>query len=445
MEHPEREPRSNLDDLHHLNNMAVQLFRNISKHHPANENLVLCPPAIFLNLYEIYLGSRGRTHEELDAFFEASPASLTALTEDIRNFIDLGHSSRRNRHYNWHTGSRIMATPQTDFDPRFTQAIDKVTGRGIGHIDSRDELNVSLDRLTAELTEDRLSGADAAPRAISAGEKEALGAITKAWGKDPDAAFLMSAAHFHADWEAKFMKRASSNYEGRMRQNVQALTATVEPFHNADGSVVDVIMVHLQEKIFLTRDENLKVTIAEIPLSHYSMNMTVILPDDAKSGLKNFENNFTCETLEILRKDWQMPQTHVYFPKFALESHLGLSKALQSMGLKGLFTPQSNGDLSPAGNGKLHIVEAIHKAGVEISAETGEPLPPRQPRAGECSVMRPDTFARGLRLDRPFLFFITARHPEVWCFMGKVVDLTHTVNPEVWSHHKRKDRTEFNE
>lgn len=117
----------------------------------------------------------------------------------------------------------------------------------------------------------------------------------------------------------------------------------------------------------MTRDENLGVTIAELPLSHYSMNLTIVLPDDATpSGMRKFEEKFNHETLEILRKNWQMPKTHVYLPKFALESHLTLGKTLQNLGLSSMFS--SNADLSSIGGSHLHVADVVHVAGIGMKS-----------------------------------------------------------------------------
>ncbi|OWA50325.1 hypothetical protein BV898_14846 [Hypsibius exemplaris] len=210
----------------------------------------------------------------------------------------------------------------------------------------------------------------------------------------------------------------------RQQETIRALPGTIEDFHNLDGRTMKVLTVHLQGKIFLSRDEKLKVTIAELPLSQYDNNFLIVLPDDSRrQGLKDFEEAFKEDTFDILRQDWQMPLTHVYLPKFSLENHFSLAKPLQDLGVKDIFSP-AMADLSAACRGhtkSLHVADMLHAASIDISCETGKRiLPPEEPRAGECSgALEADT------------------HPEMWNVMGRVVHLDEEVDRTVWSHHKR--------
>ena len=60
-----------------------------------------------------------------------------------------------------------------------------------------------------------------------------------------------------------------------------------------------------------------------------------------------------------------MPLTHVYLPKFSLENHFSLSKPLQELGVKDLFS-SSKADLSNLSSAStgLHVTDVLHAASI---------------------------------------------------------------------------------
>jgi serine protease inhibitor len=144
-------------------------------------------------------------------------------------------------------------------------------------------------------------------------------------------------------------------------------------FHLERYGLINLLYL-LQAKIFLTRDEKLKVSIFELPLNQYASSLLIVLPDaDAgKKTLKHFEDNLKEETFEILRQNWQMPLTHCYLPKFSLQKDFSCSKYLQDLGLKDIFSPfkADLGNLSQSKRAKgastpgLHVADILHSASI---------------------------------------------------------------------------------
>ncbi|OWA50326.1 putative Leukocyte elastase inhibitor C [Hypsibius exemplaris] len=429
------DPLSSPQDLQALNNLALRLYRELVQSAGKNSkgNLVFSPTILLISLQQACLASQGKTREQLQKLGKIPDESLRAVLHDLEVILQAGHVSRKDRQYDFFAATKILVSQGISVSPRFAEELKSLQA---GNKDVVTPVQADL-KATESLINEFAK--------VATEERIQTFATEQALAMDKDSLLLLSLGHFRSDWEDKFVKRTSVNYEGRqMRATLQALPGTMEDFHNLDGTAAKVIMVHLEGKIFLTRDEKLKVTIAELPLSQYDNNFVIVLPDDAKKhGLKDFEDAFKEDTFEILRQHWQMPLTHVYLPKFSLENHFSLNKPLQDLGVKDIFSP-AKADLSgiSAATG-LHVSDVLHAASIDISCETSKGLPPYQPRAGECSgALMPDTFATGFHVNRPFFFLVRPRHPEMWNVMGRVVHLDEEVDRTVWNHHKHEPTDE---
>lgn len=234
----DHEPCSTLEDLNAHNKLACQLYKQLAKSDP-NSNIVFSPPSILLNLYEVYLGSEGKTKEELEKLLNLDPSRLQNIIKDIQHILEHGHplKKKQDRHYDLYGSSKVLVGDDIgSVKHGYTEALRKATGENVIEKIDRNDVNKAVNSLTAALTGNRISGS----------LNEHVDRHVEKAAREKNSLLLLSTVHFYADWENKFLQKSSNSYEGRNRQAIKELTSTVENFHNADGNITKVVMVHLQ-------------------------------------------------------------------------------------------------------------------------------------------------------------------------------------------------------
>lgn len=69
---------------------------------------------------------------------------------------------------------------------------------------------------------------------------------------------------------------------------------------------------------------------------------------------------------------------------------------------------------------------------IGVSVEDGPPSKP-----GEINYFDTSDFPKGIRVNRPFLFVVRKRFPDIWCMMGRVQNLPDEAVLEVRPFHRR--------
>ena len=235
------EPIGTAKDVQPVNDLALRLYRQLlrtsagSLTGPQHGNLVFSPTSLLISLREAFLASQGKSREQIQKVLNNIPdESLRAVFHDLGALLQAGNAKEKGRLYDFFAGTKVLVHQQTAVQPKYTEEL-KTIGAG-----NEDVLGtVQADVKAIESLINQLAQEATAERIQSFATEEAL-------KMEKDAVLLLSLSHFAADWEAMFLKRSSVKYEGRGREEVQALPATLEDFHNADGSTAKVLMVHLQ-------------------------------------------------------------------------------------------------------------------------------------------------------------------------------------------------------
>lgn len=118
--------------------------------------------------------------------------------------------------------------------------------------------------------------------------------------------------------------------------------------------------------------------------------------------------------------------SHISIPKFKMEREYKLHTILPGMGMRKLFSDES--DLSGLGVGKAKVDTSIHKAVVEVDEEGTVAAAATQVAVVPYSSMG----FRSLRtfiVDHPFLFFIRDKTNSMTLFAG-VVNKLQNAKPE---------------
>jgi serine protease inhibitor len=170
----------------------------------------------------------------------------------------------------------------------------------------------------------------------------------------------------------------------------------------------------------------------ELPYKGGEVSMVVLLPRSA-GGLEALEKKLTADNLGAWVGKLRQRGTHVYLPKFRVETKYDLGRTLQGMGMERAFQdPRQPGGAQFDGMSesqdpaqKLHVSKVLHKAFVEVSekgTEAAAATAVMMPKAEAAPASVP--FTPTFKADRPFLFLVRDRQSGSVLFLGRVVNPT---------------------
>lgn len=206
---------------------------------------------------------------------------------------------------------------------------------------------------------------------------------------------LTSAIYLHAPWEYTF---GSSSTKPK-------------PFHNLDGSVVEVPTMSHLFPFGYTELEGAKL--AALPFREHQLYMAFLMPDDFPSYVANLDAATLLDGLA------QMKFGRGYFslPKFRLELEVSMRNMLVEMGMVQAF---EQADFSAMGLNNLEISDVKHKAFIEVN-EAGTTA------AAATAVTFPQPSAQApaaqMQLDKPFVFLIYDYATKTILFLGHVANI----------------------
>lgn len=213
---------------------------------------------------------------------------------------------------------------------------------------------------------------------------------------------LVNAIYFKGLWSSQF----NSNY-----------TRTSD-FHLDTKNKTQVEMMFQVSSFSMGHFDDIEVEALEIPYRGNKTSMVVLLPKDIE-GLSKLEERLTASALSKLLENMRIySNVKLYLPKFKLEHAVSLKATLKVMGINDFFGPAA--DLSAISDaGKLSATDVIHKAFVEVNEEGTEAAAATAVTMVVRCARMPEK-ERKFVVDRPFMFLIRSRDPEVVLFVGSV-------------------------
>ncbi|HEX9258394.1 MAG TPA: serpin family protein, partial [Acidimicrobiales bacterium] len=210
---------------------------------------------------------------------------------------------------------------------------------------------------------------------------------------------LVNAVYLKAAWRQPF-------YEGATKD---------APFNRADGSIVDVPLMALSERLRYGKGDGWQAV--ELPYVGGSLAMTIVVPD--RGALATFEQGFDLATIENVVAALSPRQVDLRLPKFDVEQSLQLNDALVALGMPDAFDPD-RADFSPMlGTEKLYISDVIHQANMTVDEKGTEAA------AATAIVMRATSAPIDpvqLTVDRPFLVLLRDLPTGAILFAGRIAD-----------------------
>ena len=213
--------------------------------------------------------------------------------------------------------------------------------------------------------------------------------ITKLFDEIPAATRLViaNAVYFKADWRLPFDP------------------ATPAPFTRADGSSVQVPMMHLET-------DDLRYAVGdgwqavELPYAGSHLSMLVMVPTDRSDPGALLDP----DVLAGAQASLQRQGIRLYLPRWDFGTATELLEPLAKLGLTAL------GDLSGITDGELFVSRAIHRANITVDEQGTE--------AAAVTGIEAESLPPEVRADRPFAFAIMDKPTGTPLFIGVVADPT---------------------
>jgi serpin B len=157
------------------------------------------------------------------------------------------------------------------------------------------------------------------------------------------------------------------------------------------------------------------------------LGLVVVLPDDIEgvgSIARRLGANELAELFAALRDGQAKKPVALALPRFKAEFKADLTAPLRQAGIQKAF--DANGaDFSgmtgrPAGEGRIHIDQIVHRAVIDVAEESTEAAAATAAgvRSAAIAVPAPVSF----RVDRPFLFYLIDDTTGAILFAGRVAD-----------------------
>uniref|UniRef100_A0A1I8QB37 Serpin domain-containing protein n=1 Tax=Stomoxys calcitrans TaxID=35570 RepID=A0A1I8QB37_STOCA len=225
--------------------------------------------------------------------------------------------------------------------------------------------------------------------------------------EDNSKALLLMAANFKNKWFLPFSAYRSGLYE----------------FHVSPDCVKPIPMM-LDDEMFVKFVElkEMDARAVELPYEHDDeISMLLILPN-RRDGLKDLEQKLRNVNLSSISEQMQMESVQLLLPKFKIDFECSLRQVLQKMDFSLLFSEESNMknllSSQTSTMSTLPIADILHKVSLEVNESGTESsnIEATKPIVISNSI---DTRQKFFRADHPFYFAI--RNRDATYFMGHVV------------------------
>jgi serpin B len=220
-----------------------------------------------------------------------------------------------------------------------------------------------------------------------------------------DVAVILNAAWFKAGWADSFDRKATHQ----------------APFHLTPQTSVPVETMHHGGMFDFVAGDGFRAVNLRYTLQN--LRMMIVVPD-AVDGADAVSARLDAAAFEKLRADLYRTGTRrvdLFLPRFKLRYDAGsLVASFQALGMKLAFD-QAAADFSGIGP-DLHISDIVHHAAIEATEEGTEASAATAVVISGRSISSQRNEPEVLRVDRPFLFYVTDEATGAILFQGRVSD-----------------------
>ena len=365
------------------NAFALALYRQLA----GNEgDLFYSPYSIYTALMMANAGAAGETAAQMEqALAIELPGSDVHAALNALNLTLLNNSQFDGKPvFSFNVANQLWGQKDFAFNEQFLNTLSANYNADLKTVDFSDSENARalINLWVAAQTNDKIKDL------IPAGVLDALTRLV-----------LTNAVYFKAAWMNQFdpSKTALGN------------------FTLADGSQVDVPMMHAQRSMQAFVNEGLEVV--ELPYEGGMYSMVLVMP--AQGSLADFEASLDADRLDAVLGSLSTASVTLSMPKFKLESSFGLSEAMKTLGMTDAFTPGIADFSGMEDTRSLYISDLLHKAYVDVNEEGTEAAAATAVVVGMTS-MPAESYT--ISFDHPFLFLIRDIQTNAILFMGRLAD-----------------------
>jgi serpin B len=216
------------------------------------------------------------------------------------------------------------------------------------------------------------------------------------------------------DIETRLVLASTLYFQGEWMVPFEAASTRARAFYGADGLVAQIPTMELTAHIRAGQAPGLATLVLPYRGSHGRTCMLIVVPT-GNTSLAELERQLTPQWLRSLLQKTQLERTHLYLPRFELNSRNSLLSSLEELGLTALRGRQANfrgihEDNSLQVSGVEHqVVVHVDEKGTEVAAATSIGM--------RCTAHQE---SRIMRVNRPFLFALIEEQTEAVLVIGRL-------------------------
>ncbi|CAF1276465.1 unnamed protein product [Rotaria sordida] len=351
---------------------GLKLYSTVSQN-KKNENIFLSPASISLAMSMCTIGAQQETLNQMLKTFEVSSRKeLIKTAEQIMHIFSIANQDKQ---VQLKLANRLYAQKAYQLQEEYLKIVQNSFKADIKLEDFENEgaqavqrINTWVEQQTNNLIRNLLSIKDVTPETRL---------------------IIINSIYFKGTWIKEFNKN---------------LTNENADFHETNGKISKVALMHQREKFAYAEDNDLRVQIVHVPYKSENKDIefvfTVILPNRGVQ-LDVVEQKLASQPDSMQKllshQNTRTEELHLYLPKFKMEATFELSDILQQLGMKDAFSSyKANFTGSEAAAATAIII------GIYASIN-----PPPQPIE--------------FKADRPFLFFIRESRQNIVLFSGRFI------------------------
>uniref|UniRef100_V5H7A1 Putative tick serpins 10 n=1 Tax=Ixodes ricinus TaxID=34613 RepID=V5H7A1_IXORI len=248
-----------------------------------------------------------------------------------------------------------------------------------------------------------------------ANEADAAAAFINGWVRQRTQDKIDGIIDGKLDPNTRLMLLNAIYFKGAWNRQFNASLTAKGPFFNGGTAPVQVDVMTGNFDIPYAYFEDLQVDMAELPYRGLDFSMSILLPRHS-NALEALKRNLTAELFQSMVSRLREREVNVALPKFKLDTKYLLKEALQTLGIRKIFT--SGSDWSGITTDNLSAVSTvIHKAAVEVNEEGS--VAAATTGIGIIAISLPPPPVE-FRVNHPFLFFIRNTNTNDILFVGHI-------------------------
>ncbi len=384
-----------------INGFTLDLLKHYAEGAEAKENAILSPQSIFCGLAVSYVGSSGKTRQELARVLHFPDDDRRLLKElaDLQRQLDAA-KGRKKVDVSM-ANSLWLDQTHAEFRKDYVQKVQEAFPASLHSIQFQQAAKASqeINRWVSQQTRGKIKGS---VKAADFASRSGLDVINE------PALVVVNAVYFKADWDSRFEKDATRD----------------TPFHIDSETTKNVPMMHQHSSLAYSEDD--EFDFLELPYVDAQYSMYLLLPWRILS-IKDAMARVSAERIIRLKRKSAACNVDVLLPKFTIARHYSVKDAMARMGAKRAFDEQE-ADFDKMIVKKfeayrIYISEIYHDAWIEVHEEGTQAAAVTTTTHFSigCSAS-PHNLTVDFHADHPFLFAIVDNQSYDILFAGWIAN-----------------------